>query len=133
MSNSSQNKVSQAWGSGRTYSSASSSSSSSGSGSGSGFGPFLDQIQNESDWGTGEGAETRVVEALSDGSAKEIAQIMNDSRCLPLEDLLDALDLLTRYGLLDCEGDPGKSQRYRLSDSGIRLSRTMGSWTGKSE
>jgi hypothetical protein len=114
------------------------SSSSSGGGptgpTGGSFGTFLDEVQGGSSSSSSRSdhysapeldGESRIIEALTTGGAKDVAQLMYDSRCLPLPALLHALDILQRYGLISRRGEPGEDL-FELTPSGIRTAKMMG-------
>ena len=99
------------------------------SSSGSGFGTFLEAIQSDLEFHT-EDAESRVIKALSDGGSGDVSLLMQSSGCLPLAVLLEAIDRLERFRLLEhTSGEDGEV--YRLTGSGRRASQMMGLWTGK--
>ncbi len=111
----------------------SSSSSSSAGPLSSGSAAFLEELQAR---GIGvdefhtEDAESRVLAAISDGTEKDIAQLMSDSGCIPLGRLLDTIQKLENFGLIMKVGPAGE-EKFRLSSSGVRAAEMMGVWRGK--
>ena len=85
-------------------------------GSGSGSGTFASGLSDSG---------FRIICALSDGSRKGVAEIMQDSGCLPLGDLLYALNVLLSFGLVKKDGEQ-ENQYFALTASGTQVARAMG-------
>ncbi len=110
------------------YYGSSSSGQATGSGSGSGFGTYLEGLQSDLQFHTDD-AESRVISALSDGGSGDISDLMSRSGYLPLSLLLQAIERLERFRLVERTSNPD-GDVYRLSTSGRRASQMMGLWSG---